>query len=588
MGSDDGRNYYYATLDAGAAKAMARLRSVSADGNKDEIVARLEAQDEATGTAPWKADVVAADTAVGEASASAGEKSTEDDGLETIRRGKKTRPQSGEVKESFKSKETEEVEELKEVDDDEKPVDAKETAEPVKISEVAASSTIEPEAKMVTLSPTPMKDLQDEWDSQWGGSKPVDTKDMKENGDPSSSFAAIAKKTSEKAEAPASTIAEPRSASSSTPAGSDAPTESSSRSITPATDVEVVDFEKKEDATSPAKVAPVQEKELPSSSNGSEAGESAKKKKRSRGGKKAKAKKAAEAAEGSQTSVSSNHVDAVEESQDIPTTSSPAPMESSEPTPEATEATATTKGDATESFPGYIDVSQPADINDGAILEPSPSVAPTEVDDVVADEVTLDLSEEEKFEDAKDLQDPSLFNRTRPSKDTQEVVKPSAPAKKMAINPISIANVGKKETSKAPEPVDIFSAPASPAPSSSNDEATSSTSELPKKFNKKSGKARKEKANAFVALATGDDDGQVEAMMPGDDIEHAAPAEEEGAEVVAVKKAKKRGKKAKKKAKKTVEDVKSAEGWKFNPVHFGVTVGVVGVLGGLVGLWMKG
>jgi hypothetical protein len=44
-------------------------------------------------------------------------------------------------------------------------------------------------------------------------------------------------------------------------------------------------------------------------------------------------------------------------------------------------------------------------------------------------------------------------------------------------------------------------------------------------------------------------------MMPGDDIEHAAPAEEEGAEVVAVKKAKKRGMKAGKKAKKTVEDV---------------------------------
>jgi hypothetical protein len=51
MDSDDGRNCYV-TLDTGAAKAMARLRSVSADGNKDEIVARLEVQDETTDTAP--------------------------------------------------------------------------------------------------------------------------------------------------------------------------------------------------------------------------------------------------------------------------------------------------------------------------------------------------------------------------------------------------------------------------------------------------------------------------------------------------------------------------------------------------------
>jgi hypothetical protein len=627
MGSDKGSTNYCSALEPESAKAMARLRSVSVDGTKDDIVARFEAQNKETGTVPWRKDAGAAEPEVGEASASGEEESTDDIGSESVLPGNETSPQSDEVKDTVKSKEIEEIkvvdeaavtdapddikesekpaeaEEIKRVgevtaiddnkiaDDDKKTTDVEEATEPAKIPEVAVSSEIEPEAKIGTVKPASMANLEQDWDAQWGGPKSVDTVRMTATWDPSKFFASMAmkisekpkaspavnfkkpvekpkappaatvKKKNEKWQAPPAAIAEPVSASSSTPAGSDVTTDSASRSVTPATDVEVTVSEDKKDAPTSEKSAPVQEKDVLASTTGTQAGEPSKKKRTrgKKGGKKAK-KAAAQPTKGSQSAASTDDADTTEE-------------------------------DVTEAFPEFIDVSAPADANTGAIVELSSSVASTEPEDTVADKDDLDLSERVKSEGTEDLPAPSSSTSTPEAQKTEEVIKFSEPVKKMAIHPIFLANCGKKEPVEASEPVDFFPAPASPAPSSSAEDATSSMSGEPseekaKKFNRKSVKAQKlNTANAFVALPSEEGDGPVEATMPGDEGEHAALESEANAVVSAVKKTKKRGKKGGRKVKKVVEEVSSDEASAWKPVHF-AAFGVFGVAAGLVGYWM--
>jgi hypothetical protein len=605
MGSDDSTTpNYYTTLEPDAAKAIAHLRSVSADGSTADIAAQFE--DVATEKSKDTEELKATEELVIIDEPEESEKSAEAEEIEPFH-------------------ETTTTDESEEVADGEKAVDAKETAELTETTEVAASSNIEPEPKTSTVKPASMMDLAKEWNAQWdahSGPKPVDTKHMRATWDHNASFAAIAKKTPEKLKAapalmvkkttentpdpPAATvkktieklnasaapIAELVSVSPSTPAASNASTEFSFSTLTPRTEDDVFAPETKKDASILERAAAFQEKEVSASTNGDQAGEPTKNKhqNRKRGGK--KAKKSAQPTEGSQSGASSADADTVEESESIQASSSPAPIESSKPTPETAELFAGDEEDATEAFPNYIDASQPANAKDGAIVERSPFVTPTEMGEPVDEQIVLDLAEMEKTEGTNDLPAPSTSTLTTAAQSTQEVVNPPQSAQKIAINPIFLINCGKKEPTETPKCADFFPAPASLAPSSSA--SGELFSEVSKNSNKKSGKARKMKAaNAFTALTADDIDARVEAVMPGDEVERetreperAGPKVEEAAELVAVKKNKKRGKKGSKKAQKEEQAARNAEARKMS-VYISIA-GAVDVLGGLVGYWMKG